>query len=56
MMTKKYVGSTCETELETRLKNHLSNKKSQVYKYKNLNPKIKLIVECPCDTKKIRKG
>ena len=38
-----YVGSTCE-ELNTRLKWHLSNKKSQVYKNRKDNPKIELIV------------
>ena len=46
-----YVGSTCE-ELETRLKWHLSNNKSQVFKHKNQNPKIELIVNCPSFDKK----
>jgi len=36
-----YVGSTCE-ELETRLKWHLSNNKSQVFKHKDRKPKIEL--------------
>jgi len=46
-----YVGSTCE-ELETRLKWHLSNMKSQVFKNKEHNPKIKLIVNAPSNDKK----
>ena len=48
---KTYVGCTCE-ELETRLKWHLTNKNSQVFKFKNENPKMELIVNCPCDSKK----
>ena len=46
-----YVGSTCE-ELETRLKWHLSDKKSQVFKYKKENPKIQLIVNAPSNDKR----
>ena len=46
-----YVGSTCE-ELETRLKWHLSNNKSQVFKNKEHNPKIELIVNAPSNDKK----
>ena len=46
-----YVGSTCE-ELETRLKWHLSNNKSQVFKYKNKNPKIELLMNTPSFDKK----
>ena len=46
-----YVGSTCE-ELETRLKWHLSNMKSQVFKNKKHNPKIKLIINAPSNDKK----
>ena len=34
-----YVGSTCE-EIELRLKWHLKNKSSQIYKFKNQNPQI----------------
>ena len=45
-----YVGSTCE-ELETRLKWHLTNNKSQVFKHKN-NPNIELIVNAPSFDKK----
>ena len=41
---KVYVGSTCE-ELNKRLYWHLKNKNSQVYKYRNYNPKIKLIIK-----------
>ena len=46
-----YVGSTCE-ELETRLKWHLSNHKSQVYKNKDNDPKIELLIDAPCNDKK----
>ena len=46
-----YVGSTCE-DIETRLKWHLSNKKSQVFKHKNRNPKIELIINAPSNDKK----
>ena len=46
-----YIGSTCE-ELETRLYWHLTNCKSQVYKNKDKNPKIELIVKAPSSDKK----
>ena len=46
-----YVGSTCEL-LETRLKWHLSNNKSQVFKHKSKKPKIELIVNAPSNDKK----
>ena len=46
-----YVDSTCE-DLQTRLKYHLSNKKSQVFKNKNKKPKIELIVNAPSKDKK----
>ena len=46
-----YVRSTCE-ELETRLKWHLKNNKSQVFKHKNKNPKIELIMNTPSFDKK----
>ena len=48
---KVYVGSTCET-LETRLKWHLSNPKSQVYKDRKKNPKIELIIDAPSKDKR----
>jgi len=48
---KVYIGSTCE-ELQARLKWHLSNNKSQVFKNKEHNPKIKLIVNAPSYDKK----
>ena len=48
---KIYVGSTCE-ELDSRLKAHLSDKNSQVYKNKENNPKIELIINAPCYDKK----
>ncbi len=47
-----YVGSTCE-ELETRLKWHLSNKKSQVFMNKDKNPKIELIIIAQVTTKRV---
>ena len=46
-----YVGSTCE-ELETRLKWHLSSNKSQVFKHKDKNPQIELIINAPSNDKK----
>ncbi len=48
---KKYIGSTCE-DIQTRLKWHLTNKNSQVYKLKNYVPRIELLVNCPCDSKR----
>ena len=48
---KIYVGLTCE-ELETRLSWHLTNPQSQVYKNKNKNPIIALIVNAPSGDKK----
>ena len=49
-----YVGSTCE-ELNTRLKWHLSDKQSQVYKNRKDNPKIELIVTSPSADEKLQK-
>ena len=46
-----YVGSTREA-LETRLSWHKTNKKSQVFRYKDHIPEIKLIVNAPCKDKK----
>ena len=46
-----YIGSTCEN-LETRLKWHLSNTKSQLFKHKDKNPKIELIINAPSNDKK----
>ena len=46
-----YIGSTCE-KLETRLKWHLSNMKSQVFKNKQHKPKIELIINAPSNDKK----
>ena len=43
-----YIGSTCE-ELETRLKWHLSNEKSQVFKHNTKSPKTELIISAPCE-------
>ena len=48
---KVYVGSTCE-DLATRLKWHLTNKNSQVYKHKDNTPKIELIINAPSNDKK----
>ena len=46
-----YIGSTCE-DLQTRLKYHLSNEKSQVFKHKDKKPKIELIINAPSKDKK----
>ena len=46
-----YVGSTCK-DLQTRLKYHLANNKSQVYKHEDKNPKIELIVNAPSKDKR----
>ena len=46
-----YVGSSCE-ELETRFKWHLSNNKSQVFKHKDKNPKIELLIDAPSNDKR----
>ena len=46
-----HVGSTCE-ELETHLKWHLSNNKSQVFKHKDKNPKIELLINAPSNDKR----
>ena len=46
-----YIGSTCE-ELKTRLKWHISSKLSQIYKHKNDEPTIELIINCPCNDRK----
>ena len=46
-----YVGQTCES-LDTRLKWHLSNKTSQVYKLRNNKPVISLITNAPSFDKK----
>ena len=48
---KIYIGSTCE-DLETRLRWHLTNNKSQVFKNKHKNPIIELLVVCPSYDKK----
>ena len=48
---KIYIGSTCEN-LKLRLAWHLTNPGSQVYKNKNKNPKIELIVNAPSYDKK----
>ena len=45
-----HIESTIKT-LEMRLKEHLSDIKSIVYKNKDKNPKISLIVHCPCENK-----
>ena len=45
-----YIGSTIKT-LEKRLKEHKSDTKSIVYKNKDKNPKISLVVDCPCEKK-----
>ena len=40
-----YIGMTCKT-LDERLREHKKDKKSLVYNFDN--PKIELVVECPC--------
>ena len=45
-----YIGSTIKT-IETRLKEHLSDTKSIVYKNKDKSPKISLVIDCPCENK-----
>ena len=45
-----YIGSTIKT-LEKRLKEHISDPKSIVYKNKDKNPKISLVTDCPCENK-----
>lgn len=53
---RRHVGSTCEN-LEVRLSQHIKDKTSSVYKYRNNNPKIKLIVNAPSkDKKNLEKG
>lgn len=46
-----YIGSTCES-LDLRLKWHLSEKNSLVFKYKNKNSHIKLIENVPSKDRK----
>ena len=46
-----YVGSTCQL-LEQRLDEHKLNPKSAIYKYRDDNPIIELICNCPCKDKK----
>ena len=48
---KHYVGSTCQL-LEQRLDEHKLNPKSAIYKYRDDNPIIELICNCPCKDKK----
>ena len=46
-----YIGQTCDS-LKNRLLWHLSNTKSQVYKFKHNKPSISLIINAPCSDKK----
>ena len=48
---KHYVGSTTRI-LEDRLDEHKLNPKSAIYKYRDDNPIIELICNCPCKDKK----
>ena len=48
---KHCVGSTCQL-LEQRLDEHKFNRKSAIYKYRDDNPIIELICNCPCKDKK----
>ena len=45
-----YIGSTIKT-LEKRQKKHISDPKSIVYKNRHKNPKISLVIDCPCENK-----
>ena len=45
-----YIGSTIKTP-EIRLKEHISDIKSIVYKNKDKSPKISLLIDCPCENK-----
>ena len=45
-----YIGSTIKT-LAKRLKEHISDPKSIVHKNKDKNPKISLVIDCPCENK-----
>ena len=45
-----YIGSTIKT-LKMRLKEHKSDIKSIVYKNKDKNLKISLLIDCPCENK-----
>ena len=46
-----YIGSTCQ-ELEARLQNHVTDKRSAVYMYRNNEPKISLIERVPSKDRK----
>ena len=48
---KHYIGSTTQI-LDDRLNEHKLNPKSAIYKYRNDNPIIELICNCPCKDKK----
>ena len=48
---KHYIGSTTQL-LDERLNEHKLNPKSAIYKYRNDNPTIELICECPYKDKK----
>ena len=48
---KVYVGSACEN-LDLRLKWHITNKTSQVYKNRRYIPKIELLVKAPSRDRK----
>ena len=45
-----YIGLTIKT-LEKRLKEQKSDTKGIVYKNKDKNPKISLVIDCPCEEK-----
>ena len=50
-MTKVFMLVQLAEDLQTRLKYHLSNNKSQVFKNKNKHPKLELIVSAPSKNK-----
>ena len=45
-----YIGSSINT-LKMRLKEHMSDKKSIVYSNKDKDPKLSLVIDCPCENK-----
>ena len=48
---KVYVGSSIRN-LQERLKEHMTTKSSPIFKYKDDNPKIKLLTRVPCKDRK----
>ena len=51
---KRYIGSTWN-ELNIRLQQHITNKKSQIFKYRKYKPKLNLSLMLQARTKKLLK-